>query len=113
MKAKGNWWFLTVVILFAMGTLHFSSPSVPAAPPQGVLKEAIHWALSADWLDPSTTGYDVAAHATLYFLHDALFKPMPNGTYTPCLAESWTVSPDSKVYEFKLGKVSNFTTGMS
>jgi len=35
-------------------------------------------------------------------LHDALFKPMPDGTYSPCLAESWTVSPDAKTYEFKL-----------
>ena len=27
---------------------------VQAAAPAGVLKEAIHWGLSADWLDPAT-----------------------------------------------------------
>jgi ABC-type transport system substrate-binding protein len=38
----------------------------------------------------------------LYGLHDALVKPMPGNLMTPSLAESWTVSPDQRTYEFKL-----------
>jgi peptide/nickel transport system substrate-binding protein len=47
----------------------------------------------------------------LYMYHDALVKIMPEGWYTPCLAESWTISPDYKVYEFKLRKGVKFHNG--
>ena len=35
-------------------------------------------------------------------MHDALIKPLPGNDMAPCLAESWTESPDGLVYEFKL-----------
>jgi len=38
----------------------------------------------------------------LYAIHDALVKPMPAGQLTPCLAESWSASPDGLTYDFKL-----------
>ena len=38
----------------------------------------------------------------LYAIHDALVKPMPAGQTTPCLAESWSVSPDGLAYDFVL-----------
>ncbi len=72
---------------------------------------AIHWGLSADWLDPSTNSALIPSQITLYLFHDALFKPMPDGTYSPCLAESWTVSPDAKTYEFKLRQGVKFHNG--
>lgn len=71
-------------------------------PPKGVLKLAIHWGLSADWLYSATCGNPISAHLPLYRLHDSLLNAMPEGTFTPSLAEAYTVSPDSKVYEFKL-----------
>jgi peptide/nickel transport system substrate-binding protein len=91
--------------------LTFGSAPAHSASPAGVLKEAIHWGLSADWLDPATNAGLVPAQITLYLFHDALVKPMPDGTYSPCLAESWSISPDSKVYEFKLRKGVKFHNG--
>jgi peptide/nickel transport system substrate-binding protein len=81
------------------------------AAPTGVLKGAIHWGPSADWLDPSMPNFAQAGLFTLYLFHDALLKPMPGGLQTPCLAESWTISSDYRVYEFKLRKGVKFHNG--
>jgi hypothetical protein len=48
---------------------------------------------------------------TLYALHDALVKPMPAGSLTPSLAESWSMSPDGLVYDFVLRKGVKFHNG--
>jgi peptide/nickel transport system substrate-binding protein len=77
----------------------------------GVLKQAIHWSISADWLDPATAGFSIFAYLPLYLFHDSLVKAMAEGFYTPSLAESWTVSPDAKVYEFRLRKGVKFHNG--
>jgi peptide/nickel transport system substrate-binding protein len=47
----------------------------------------------------------------LYALHDALIKPLPGNTMAPCLAESWTESPDGLVYEFTLRPGLQFHNG--
>ena len=44
-------------------------------------------------------------------MHDALVKPMPGDLLTPSLAESWKVSPDERVYEFKLREGLKFHNG--
>ncbi len=91
--------------------LFMTANVVWAASPSGVLKQAIHWRLSADSLDPAFGYISVGAHLPLYLFHDALVKIMPEGIYTPSLAESWTISPDAKVYEFKLRKGVKFHNG--
>ena len=109
-----NWkkrWLSTAVVLLILGILLFRSADVLAAPPSGTFKNVLHWALSADWLDPAYAYSAVTGQLPLYLLHDALVKPMPAGTYTPCLAESWTVSPDNKIFEFKLRRGVKFHNG--
>ena len=100
-----------IMVLAILVTLPFSSLQVSAAPPAGVLKQAIHWSLSSDWLDPATGSFPLPVYHPMYLFHDALLKPMAEGLYTPSLAESWTISPDAKVYEFKLRRGVKFHNG--
>jgi hypothetical protein len=44
-------------------------------------------------------------------MHDALVKTMPGKIMTGSLAESWTVSADQKVYDFKLREGLTFHNG--
>jgi peptide/nickel transport system substrate-binding protein len=44
-------------------------------------------------------------------MHDALVKPMPGNLMAPSLAESWTVSADQRVYDFKLREGLRFHNG--
>jgi peptide/nickel transport system substrate-binding protein len=110
MKIENKRLFWVVPFVVILATLFLPAPRVPAAPPQGVLKEAIHWGVSADFLDPAISGSHISTF-TLYLFHDALLKPMPDEIYAPCLAESWKISPDAKVYEFSLRKGVKFHNG--
>ncbi len=111
MKRSKSAWSSSVLILALMGILLFESAQVAAAPPKGVFKVAIHWNISGDWLDPATGASPMSAHLPLYLFHDALLKPMPEGMYSPCLAESWSISADAKIYEFRLRKGVRFHNG--
>jgi len=107
-RRETRFWRLWVLAI--LGAVLLGASGAMAAP-QGVMKQAIHWGLSADWLDPATGSFGVSQHLTMYLFHDSLVKAMPEGLYTPSLAESWTVSPDAKVYDFKLRKGVKFHNG--
>jgi peptide/nickel transport system substrate-binding protein len=79
--------------------------------PEGEMRWALYVTLSPVWFDPGEVVGQLTPFWVLYALHDALVKPMPGNLMTPCLAESWTVSPDQKVYEFSLRKGLRFHNG--
>jgi peptide/nickel transport system substrate-binding protein len=101
---------MRLAVLFSGIMLLILTPNVLAAP-QGLFKQAMHWGLSAEYLDPGTNMGATTSQILLYLFHDALVKPMPSGDYTPSLAESYTISPDAKTYEFKLRRGVKFHNG--
>ena len=103
-------WIRTLSTVAVAGMLLMSAGPGWAAP-QGVLKQVIHWSFSADWFDPSMGSFPMPAYHPLYLFHDALLKPMAGGLFTPSLAESWTISEDSKTFEFKIRKGVKFHNG--
>jgi len=74
------------------------------------MRWALYVTLSPVWFDPGEfTG--LTAFWVLYAIHDAVVKPMPGNLMTPSLAESWTLSADQRVYEFKLREGLKFHNG--
>src|SRR5437870_4683480 len=78
--------------------------------PEGEMRWALYVTLSPVWFDPGEF-QGLTAFWVLYAIHDALVKPMPGNLMTPSLAESWTVSADQRVYEFKLREGLKFHNG--
>jgi peptide/nickel transport system substrate-binding protein len=79
--------------------------------PEGEMRWALYVTLSPLWFDPGEVSGQITPFWVLYALHDALVKPMPGNHMTPSLAESWTVSADQRVYEFKLREGLKFHNG--
>jgi peptide/nickel transport system substrate-binding protein len=81
------------------------------ARPEGEMRWALYLTVSPNWFDPGEVVGQLTPFWFLYAMHDALVKPMPGNLMTPSLAESWTVSPDQRSYEFKLREGLKFHNG--
>src|SRR6184192_4348060 len=79
--------------------------------PEGEMRWALYVTLSPVWFDPGEVVGQLTPFWVLYAMHDALVKPMPGNLMAPSLAESWTVSADQRVYEFKLREGVQFHNG--
>src|SRR5947208_6542138 len=79
--------------------------------PEGEMRWAIYVTLAPQWFDPAEVMGQITPFWVLYAMHDALVKPMPGNLMAPSLAESWTVSPDQRTYEFKLREGLKFHNG--
>jgi peptide/nickel transport system substrate-binding protein len=100
-----------VLALAALG-LAAGAPAVTRAAPAGnQLTWGLHVSLSPTWFDPAETQGIVTPFMVLYALHDAVVKPMPGNSQTPCLAESWSASEDGLAYEFVLRQGAKFHNG--
>src|SRR5262245_40864446 len=96
------------IVLLAAG---LSGTATAQAKPEGEMRWALYVTLAPVWFDPGEVAGQLTPFWVLYAMHDALVKPMPGNLMTPSLAESWTVSPDQKVYEFKLREGLKFHNG--
>ena len=61
----GRLWTLAI-----WGAVLFGTTSAGADSPQGVMKQAIHWGLSGDWLDPGTNPGVTTSAITLYLFQE-------------------------------------------
>ena len=62
-------------------------------------------------LDPTTGAAAAIGEVTHYNIYEGLAKIEENGSVTPLLAESWSVSSDQKTYTFKLRPGVKFQNG--
>ena len=62
-------------------------------------------------LDPTAGAASAIAEVTLYNIYETLTKIHSDSRITGLLAESWTTSPDLKVWTFKLRKDAKFQNG--
>lgn len=102
--------FFCMVALIAMPLIGEGAWAA-SGKPQGTMTWGLHYKLATPWLDPALTNGKTHPFSLLYAIHDALIKAMPEGFNTPSLAESWSVSDDGKVYEFKIRKGVKFHNG--
>src|SRR5882724_9296026 len=99
--------WLIVGMVVILGGVHAAGQSQP----EGQLVIAFDTTIAPTYLDPAETSGIATPFVFLYALHDALIKPLPGNDMAPCLAESWTESPDGLVYEFKLREGLKFHNG--
>src|SRR4029450_13053367 len=104
---------LSLLLLLVTGAVS-RAPAQPVRP-EGEMRWAIYLTLSPNWFDPAEAVGQLTPFWVLYALHDALInplpKPPPGNLMAPSLAESWTVSADGRVYEFKLREGLKFHNG--
>ena len=110
---NGRLRFALPYMLCALLTGGLSDPAAGQAKPEGEMRWALYVTLPAAWFDPGEVSGQLTPFWVLYALHDALVKPMPGNMLSPSLAESWTVSADQRVYEFKLREGLKFHNGDS
>jgi peptide/nickel transport system substrate-binding protein len=99
--------FAAAVVL----TLGYFQEATGQAAPAGEVTVAWHVTIAPTWFDPSSAPPQITPFGTLYAIHDALVRPLPNQKMGASLAESWTESPDGLTYEFKLRKGVKFHNG--
>jgi peptide/nickel transport system substrate-binding protein len=87
------------------------TPAPAQTKPEGEMRWALYVTLAPAWFDPAEVVGVLTPFWVLNALHDAVVKPMPGNHQTPSLAESWKVSPDGRVYEFKLREGVKFHNG--
>jgi peptide/nickel transport system substrate-binding protein len=99
------------IVLCALWRPGFSQLAAAQAKPEGEMRWALYVTLPPAWFDPGEVVGVITPFWVLYALHDALVKPMPGNHLAASLAESWTLSPDRRVYEFKLREGLQFHNG--
>ena len=104
--------WVTTAFLILTCAAGLADPAAAQGKPEGEIRYAVYATIAPAWFDPGESVVGVLTPFWISFaLHDAVVKPMPGKMLTPSLAESWTVSDDHRVYEFKLRQGLKFHNG--
>ena len=108
-----SWWSVGLITCLVSALLAGDrGVAAPSYKPEGELRYAVYVTISPAWFDPAEVGIvGLTPFWFCYALHDALLRPMPDNPMSPNLAESWTESPDKRVYEFTLRQGLKFHNG--
>ena len=87
----------------------FTTPPAVAQPRKDIAVLAM--TLEPTGMDPTAGAASAIAEIVLYNVFETLTKINSDSRTTPLLAESWTVSPDLKIYTFKLRTGLKFHNG--
>jgi peptide/nickel transport system substrate-binding protein len=98
-------------LLIALMLVPITGAGGALAQPAGEAVIAWHVTLAPSWFDPSTAPPQITAFGVLYAIHDAVIRPMPGQKIGASLAESWSESPDGRVYTFTLRRGITFHNG--
>jgi peptide/nickel transport system substrate-binding protein len=98
---------LVLIVVAVLGPAAITAAEAPS----GQMTLVYNISIVPRWFDPSESEGLVTPFIFYYAIHDALVKPMPGNPAAPCLAESWSASPDGLTYEFVLRKNVRFHNG--
>jgi peptide/nickel transport system substrate-binding protein len=101
---------VAVAIVLAQALARGADAQTPVKP-EGEIRMALYVTISPQWFDPGEVTGFITPFWLMWAMHDALVKTMPGKAMAPSLAESWTVSADGKVYDFKLREGLKFHNG--
>jgi peptide/nickel transport system substrate-binding protein len=99
------------ILVIVVALLATSLRTAGAEAPSGQMTLVHGISIVPRWFDPAESEGLVTPFIFYYALHDALVKPMPGNPAAPCLAESWSASPDGLAYEFVVRKGVRFHNG--
>src|SRR5215813_13181242 len=105
------WQYVLICFLVSMSVMLGDGKATAQSTPEGQLIIVFDTTIAPTYFDPAETSGIATPFMFLYALHDALVKPLPGNDMAPCLAESWTESPDGLRYEFKLREGLKFHNG--
>jgi peptide/nickel transport system substrate-binding protein len=105
------WQYVLICVLVSVSVMLGGGKATAQSTPEGQLIIVFDTTIAPTYFDPAETSGIATPFMFLYALHDALVKPLPGNDMAPCLAESWTESPDGLRYEFKLREGVKFHNG--
>jgi peptide/nickel transport system substrate-binding protein len=104
---------VALALLIALGPARTfgAAPAAAQTRAEGEMRFAMYVTISPLWFDPGEVTGFITPFWLMWAMHDALVKTMPGKAMAPSLAESWTVSADQTVYDFKLRPGLKFHNG--
>ena len=108
-RSTGMFQRLLTMTLVVSAVLFSALSGAQAAPPEG--KDVLVYSWNSNMGEFNPHLYSPNQMFSQNLIYEPLVRYQADGTVAPCLAESWTISPDGREYTFKLRKDVHFSDG--